>query len=40
MIETSLFSEAINRNIKLQIIFSLINNMENNIASVDETVKI
>ena len=40
MIETSLFSEAINRNIKLQIIFSLINNMENNIASADETVKI
>ena len=40
MIETSLFSEAINRNIKLQNIFSLINNMENNIASADETVKI
>ena len=42
MIKTSLFSEAINNsNIKLQIIFWLINNMENsNIPSADETVKI
>ena len=41
MIKTSLFSEAIdNRNIKLQIVFWLINNMENsNIPYGDETVK-
>ena len=41
MIKTSLFSEAIdNRNIKLKIVFWLINNMENsNIPYGDETVK-
>ena len=42
MVKTSLFSEVINNStIKLQIIFWLINNMENsNITSADETVKI
>ena len=41
MIKTSIFLEAIdNSNIKLQIVFWLINNMENsNIPYSDETVK-
>lgn len=41
MIETSLFSEAINKNMKLKIIFWMIENIENsNLPSTDETVKI